>query len=140
MNIHGKIRTGGPLTLHNASGGNIAIGNRADIYAPDITLTTLRAAYLATGTGRFDGASSNPASVIVNGDLLATSGSSQVLGAYVVVNQQGHNWRITGVAAFHPKNRNEFEQEQTEATEVRSFGLKTETYLASSFKGITARS
>ncbi len=93
LNIHGTISADGPLTLQNASGGNIVIGNRADIYAPDITLTTLRAAdptaYLATGVGRFDGASSNPASVIVNGDLLATSGSAQVLGAYVVVNQQG---------------------------------------------------
>jgi hypothetical protein len=93
LNIHGKISADGPLTLQNAGRGNIVIGNRADIYAPDITLTTLRAvdptAYLATGTGRFDETPGNQASVIVNGDLLATSGSAQVLGAYVVVNQQG---------------------------------------------------
>jgi filamentous hemagglutinin family protein len=93
LNIHGKIDADSPLRLQNASGGNIVIGNRADIYAPDITLTTLRAAdptaYLATGEGRFEGTSSNPASVIANADLLATSGSAQVLGAYVVVNQQG---------------------------------------------------
>ncbi len=93
VDIQGKISADGPLTLQNSSGGNIVVGQRADIFAPDITLTTLRAAdanaYLTTGQGRFDAAPGSQASVIVNGDLLATSGSAQALGTYVVVDQHG---------------------------------------------------
>lgn len=91
--IQGTIHADGPLTLQNASGGDIVVGQSGNIYAPDITLTTLQAAdpsaYLTNGQGRFDAIPNNQATVIINGDLLATSGSAQVLGTHVVLGQRG---------------------------------------------------
>jgi hypothetical protein len=37
-----------------------------------------------------------------------------------------------------PQDRNDFEQEQTEATEVQSFVLEIETHFVSPFEGIAA--
>lgn len=110
--INGSITADGAFTLQQATGGQIFVGQNGRITAPDITLTTQRAAdalnYLRNGAGRFDAGSGSQPVLQVQGNLRSTNGDIKLIGSGLVQIGTHGKLEATGrkVSVFSGHNAN----------------------------------